>query len=91
MSRRKKNKKSQPSKNKQSNVFTRVTKTIGSTVANWKEQRAEKKAAKQEEKELVTLVTEDMKTMANKMLLLEAAKRSEERAAQLRKMAEELV
>jgi len=88
---KKKNKRSQLSENNQSNVFTRVTKTIGSTVVEWKQRRQERKEQREEEKELLRIMTEEMKGLADRMLLIEAAERAEEKAKKLREMANEVI
>jgi len=87
----KKKVKKQKTEKKKPNIFMRASKSISSTVSSWNGERKHRKVKKQEMKELAMCLADDIKVQADKIALLELAKRQEKRAAELRLMAEEIV
>lgn len=98
-----KNKKEkQLKREKKPNVLIRAGKSIGLVASNtgkviaspffkWNTARKERKTEKQEMKEIAQYIAEDIKVKADRLTLLELAKKQEERAAQLRKLAKEII
>ena len=63
---------------------------IKTKINEWKKNHKQRQTDRQEMKELAGYIAADMKVKADRVALLELAKRAEERAKQLRKLAEEL-
>lgn len=83
---KKKIKKAKKTEEKKPNIFNRAS----TKLSEWKKERAERKAEEQEMAEVAYKYARDIKELADRAALLEVAKKFEEKAQRLRKMASEM-